>query len=161
MAPREVDRRGPDDHVVADPRDGRTEIGAGLRSRIRDVEQQVAEIRLGRVALELVGLARAAIVAGRADHDIRVGRADRGAELCIIRSAGVRDRQGRQQVAEGRALVIGVEHVRHAVARPGKRAAGRPDHQLVADHRERRAELIAGLGIGVGEDVDELAVSVG
>ena len=96
-----------------------------------------------------------------AHHDIRVGRADRGAELCIIQGAGVRDRQRRQQVAEGRALVIGVEHVNHAVARSGKRAAGRPDHQLVADHRERCAELIAGLGIGVGEDVDQRAISVG
>ena len=150
-----------DDQVVADPRNGRPEPGAGLCVGVRDLQEQVAEIRLGCVALELVGLAHAAILAGRSDHDSGVGRADRGAEMGIVQGAGVRDRQGCQHVAEGRALVIGVEHVRHAVAWPGERAAGRPDHQVVADHRERCAELIAGLGIGVGEDVDERAVCVG
>ena len=36
-----------------------------------------------------------------------------------------------------------------------------PDHQLVADHRERCAEFIARRGIRVGERVDERAVSIG
>ena len=159
---RGVVERRPDDHVVADPRrrPRRTRAPAWA-IRIGDVEQQAAESGLRRVALEHVDLARAAILAGRADHDIRVGRGHRRAELALVRCVGVGDREGRQQVAEGRALGIGVEHVRHAVARPGERAAGRPDHQLVADRRDRRAELVAGAGIRVGEDVDERAVSVG
>ncbi len=99
VAPRDVNGRRPDDHIVANPRDGRTETGGRLWIRIWDVQQQVAEVRLRRVALELVDLAGAAIVAGRSDHDIRVGRADGGAELCIIRR---RRRQGSSGSPAGR-----------------------------------------------------------
>ena len=82
-------------------------------------------------------------------------------KLCVIERGRVRQREGREQVAEGRALVIGVEYINHAVARPGKRTAGRPDHQLVADYRERGPEFIAGFRVGVVKDSDELAVCVG
>ena len=159
--PGEVDRRGPDDHVVAVRRDRGAEIRAGLRRWIRDVEEQIAEIRLGGVALELVDLARAAIHPGRAHQNICVGLADGGAEMGLVQAAGVRDGQGRQKVAESRALVIGVEDVDHAVAGPGQGAAGRPDNQVVADHCERGAELITGLGMRVVEDVNQGAVCIG
>ena len=97
---------------------------------------------------------------GRSDHDVRAGRADRGTELRLMRGVGVGKGEGRQQGAEGRAVGVGVEQVRRAVARPGERAARRPDQQVVADRRDRRAEFVAGRGVRVGEDVNERAVDV-
>ena len=60
--------------------------------RVGDVEQQAAERGLRRVALEDVDLARAASLARGTDHDVGVGRGDRGAEMRLVGGVGIGER---------------------------------------------------------------------
>ena len=164
LAGRRASLGSADDHVVADPRDGRAELRAGVDAApgFEIVQQQVAEIPAGscRPRTRRPRPCRHRSPARRPGCSCWSRRPRRrtcaSAEPSAVGIVRVASRSPKVVL-----VVIGVEHVDHAVARPGKRAAGCPDHQLVADHRERGAELIAGLGVRVGEDVNQLAIRVG
>ncbi len=122
---RGVDGRRPDDQLLAIPATAAPNLRQTV-TRIRDVQEQVAEVRLGRVAFELVDLAEAAILAGRPTR-IFVSVAPTAAPNCALFMVSG---SGRVRVASKLPnvvlLVIGVEHVRHAVTGSGERAAGGP-----------------------------------
>ena len=91
--------------TCSQPRDGRAELRTPApRPAVRDVNSMSPKFGLGRVALELVDLARAAILAGRADHDIGVGRAHRRRRT--VRHPGRRRRESSRVASRSPNVVL-------------------------------------------------------
>ncbi len=103
----------------------------------------------------------ARILAGRGDHRMWCWPPPPRRRTALARRVGVGQGEGRQQVAEGRA-----RWDRHRTGTtapspgPVSELPGAPIEQVIADRRDRRAELVAGRWIRVGEDVDQLAVGI-